>query len=607
MPGIAGVLGTPRAQYAEALVRRMTAAITHAPSHVSTVCSEPCLQACVGWVGHRGSFSDCMPAWNETRDICLLFSGEEFGDGAPGRACQARGRPSGPCIASDLVHRYEAEGPAFFKGLNGWFAGVILDLRAREAVLFNDRYGIQRVYCHQDPSAFYFCSEAKGLLRILPHLRRVDHSALAETFSFGCVLGNRSLFPGVTLLPGASAWTFRGAQPRAKQYFSPEDWEAQPALDAHAYCERMQDAVIRVLPRYLRDAERHAMSLTGGLDGRLIMAAARPPAGSLPCYTFASEYRPSADVTIARAVAQACGQTHQTIVVDGRFRDRFPALAERTVYVSDGAMDVSGAVELYVNEVARDIAPVRLTGNYGSEILRRHVAFRPRPFQDELVHPDFGALMREAALRYDAQRARHTLSFIAFSQVPWHHYARLAVEQSQLVVRSPYLDNDLVALAYRAPPELAGSPAPLLRTIAAANAALARIPTDRGLSSGPVTPLSAWRRIRSEVTSKAEYAYDYGMPGWLARLDARVGRLHPERLFLGRHKFYHFRVWYRDQLWDYVRDVLLDSRSRARPYLDAAAVERMVAAHRAGRANFASEIHRLLTAELLQRLLVEQP
>jgi asparagine synthase (glutamine-hydrolysing) len=97
------------------------------------------------------------------------------------------------------------------------------------------------------------------------------------------------------------------------------------------------------------------------------------------------------------------------------------------------------------------------------------------------------------------------------------------------------------------------------------------------------------------------------MPGWLARLDARVGRLRPERLFLGRHKFYHFRVWYRDQLWSYVRDVLLDSRSRARPYLDAAAVERMVAAHRAGRANFASEIHRLLTAELLQRLLVEQP
>jgi len=53
---------------------------------------------------------------------------------------------------------------------------------------------------------------------------------------------------------------------------------------------------------------------------------------------------------------------------------------------------------------------------------------------------------------------------------------------------------------------------------------------------------------------KAEYAYDYGMPQWMARIDHLFSWFHLERLFLRRHKFNHFRVWYRDSLSDYVRE-----------------------------------------------------
>src|SRR5206468_5989917 len=50
-----------------------------------------------------------------------------------------------------------------------------------------------------------------------------------------------------------------------------------------------------------------------------------------------------------------------------------------------------------------------------------------------------------------------------------------------------------------------------------------------------------------EFLRKAEYAYDYGMPQWMARIDHLLLPLRLERLFLGRHKFSHFRVWYRDR------------------------------------------------------------
>ena len=73
--------------------------------------------------------------------------------------------------------------------------------------------------------------------------------------------------------------------------------------------------------------------------------------------------------------------------------------------------------------------------------------------------------------------------------------------------------------------------------------------------------------------------YDYGMPQWVATIDHALARLHLERLFLGRHKFYHFRVWYRDGLANYVREMLLDRRTLSRPYLIGSRVEAMVREH----------------------------
>ena len=145
-------------------------------------------------------------------------------------------------------------------------------------------------------------------------------------------------------------------------------------------------------------------------------------------------------------------------------------------------MDVSGAAELYVNRLARKIAPVRLTGNYGSEILRRHVAFKPRALASEIFSPEFVPQLAAAAHTYSEEAQGNLLSFIAFKQVPWHHYARFAIEQSQISVRSPFLDNDLVALAFQAPSEATTSLAPSLRLIAEGNPLLGRIPTDRGIS-----------------------------------------------------------------------------------------------------------------------------
>ncbi len=606
MPGIVGIIRTGPCRNIQAALGEMIKCLMHHPSYKSGCYVDEKLGVAAGWVSQARTFADCMPVWNERRDVCLIFSGEDFTDRAEIEQLRRHGHSFNTEDASYLVHLYEELGPRFFEKLNGWFAGLLIDLREQKIILFNDRYGISRVHFHESENGFYFSSEAKSLLKVLPDLRRFDFKSLGEFYSCGCVLQNRTLFAGVSLLPPASAWTFSTNGGAAKEsYFKVESWEKQPQLDGAAYYERLKETWRHILPRYFR-GDNVAISLTGGVDSRMILAWAPYPAGKLPCYTFGGRYRDCADVKISREVARICHQQHEVIRVDGEFLSDFPKLAEKTVYLSDGTMDVTGSIDLYIQQAARNIAPIRVTGTNGGEILRSLTAFKPMPLNEDLFDAEFLRHFRAAAGTYAEELRGNRLSFTAFKQAPWYMCSKFVVERSEVILRMPYFDNDLISLVYQAPPEFKESNDVSLRLISDGNPALGKISTDRGVALSAIPGVTRARHLFQEFTFKAEYAYDYGMPQWLARIDHSVAWLHLENLFLGRHKFHHFRVFYRDELSDYLRGMLLSSRARGRSYLNGAAVEKMVNAHIKGNRNYTLELHKILSTELIHRYILEQ-
>jgi asparagine synthase (glutamine-hydrolysing) len=141
--------------------------------------------------------------------------------------------------------------------------------------------------------------------------------------------------------------------------------------------------------------------------------------------------------------------------------------------------------------------------------------------------------------------------------------------------------------------------------IADGNRNLLRIPTDRGIAGERGRLSSTAYRGFLEFQFKAEYAYDMGMPQGVAKIDHLFSSLHLERLFLGRHKVFHFRVWYRDALAGYVRGMLLDPRSLGRPYIERKRLEEVVQGHLNGGRNYTNEIHKILSLELFHRLFID--
>jgi asparagine synthase (glutamine-hydrolysing) len=209
---------------------------------------------------------------------------------------------------------------------------------------------------------------------------------------------------------------------------------------------------------------------------------------------------------------------------------------------------------------------------------------KPTTRFESLFKESFRHVLRSAAATYAEERQVPRMTFILFKQVPWHHYARRSLEAGMLLPVSPFLDNELARLAYQCPDELVTKADPLISLISRGDAGLMRIPTDRALHLSRFGWLGKVVRHCREFTAKAEYAYDYGMPPALVRVDRHLRGLKLERLFLGRHKFYHFRSWYREPLAGQISALSQSLPPLGDPFVPQ--IERsVIAAHTSGRDN----------------------
>jgi asparagine synthase (glutamine-hydrolysing) len=586
MPGIVGIIRPVREQEGSSLVNAMLATMKHETFYRTETCAIPDMNVHAGFAG----FDDSADGICSDENVSLIFSGECFVD-------------SEIATGAKLAQLYRDKGRKFLEELNGLFCGLLIDRQQRKIILFNDRYGIQRVYFHENKDGFYFASEAKALLKILPELREFNPEGVTDFLTFGCTLDWKTLFRGIEILPGGSAWSFENGACRKEKYFSPDAWESQPHLTATEFEDRLQQTFKRILPRYFHSASKTGLALTGGLDTRMILACRPRNNGHTTCYTFTGNNGQTLDDQIAARVAAASHLEHNVLRLGEDFFSNFAAQVDKTVFVTDGCAGVFNAHEIYFNHRARQFAPVRLTGNYGSEILRGVSTFKPVPYDPELFSPDWKARINSRAQSLAAQK-KQRMTFAAFKEIPWNLFGNLEAGRSQLRFRTPYLDNDLVSLAFQAPDELRASSLLSCRLVRANDPTLSEIPTDRGFAGDNSGLKFLYRRIMAETTFKLDYYNNEGLPNLLAPFDPIFKGVASRLGIIGLHKFLHYRSWFRKELAGYVSEAFSNLQGRLGGFWNPDFVKNMAGEHLEGRKNYSLEIHAVLTLDAIQRQLL---
>jgi asparagine synthase (glutamine-hydrolysing) len=325
-----------------------------------------------------------QPLSNEDGTVWVVFNGEIYNFPALRRRLEARGhtlRSSGDTEV--LVHLYEDEGTGMFALLRGMFALAIWDAPRHTLVLGRDRLGQKPLLYRHDGSRIVFASELKALLalpeRELP--RRVDLRALDRYLTYGYVPHPDTILEGIHKLPPAHFAVWHEGALTLGRYWNP-DWNVER--------ERPIGEDVEELRATLADAVREQMIadvplgafLSGGVDSTIIVGLMQQ-ASTRPVRTFSIGFDdPAFDETrYAEITAKHLGTEHHAFIVKPKAWETLPELAWQ---FDEPFADSSALPTWYVAQETRREVTVALTGDAGDELFAGYDRYRALALADWL-------------------------------------------------------------------------------------------------------------------------------------------------------------------------------------------------------------------------------
>ena len=516
-----------------------------------------------------------------------------------------------------VLKSYIAWGNDCLNRFNGMFAFAIWDTVERQLFLARDRYGIKPLYWGRTGDIFCFASEVKAILAHPKFSARLDKEALLEYFTFQNLLGERTLFAGVSLLP-AGHWmsvsagqTINLAGPT--QYWDFDFTEPISPEDPREYLDELDRLFRQAVSRQLVSDVEIGSFLSGGIDSGAITALAASQFPSLKTFTCGFDLTSASGLEIAfdeRRRAEMLSHQYQTehyevVLKSGDMERAIP----RLTYHLETPRVGQSYPNYYVAKLTSKFVKVVLAGTGGDELFggypwRYYRAVTSSNFSTYIdkyynywqrlvnnqnlqkmfrpIHLDIRDVWTRdlfsnvfpATLNGTQSPEEHVNRSLYFEAKTFLH-GLLVVDDKlsmahSLETRVPFLDNDLVEFAMRLPVGLK----------------LAR--------------LDEVRRIDENEPGKLHKYFQNTRDGKLL-LRQMLSRYVPDEIASGVKQGFTACApdanWFKGASLNYVQQAILDKNARIYEYLDRETVTALVQQHLDGKQNRRLLLWSLLTFE----------
>lgn len=256
--------------------------------------------------------------------------------------------------ACDLIARLaEQDALDRLRDVNGHYCAAVYDRSAHRLILITDRLATFPVHFWRQSGETVFATQLYTLIGDDRIPRRADPAALAQLFTMQRTVGRVTPLAGTAALPAACILEIDRDGVREKRYWDLRWQDGNASLDDDV--ERFSELFPRVIARQSRGT-RLGLLLSGGIDSRMILAAAPEPRPS--CWTTAS-YADNPELAEAITVADMFHAEHHALVV--RPTDTLQVL-DQTVIESGGLYPASTAMSAFLPAVGED-CDAALTGH----------------------------------------------------------------------------------------------------------------------------------------------------------------------------------------------------------------------------------------------------
>lgn len=271
----------------------------------------------------------------------------------------------------------------FLRRLKGIFVLAIWDCRSEELILARDGLGVKPLYVSEADGSFCFASELKALLHLVPGTPAIDLPAIDQYLSFLWTPGSRTLWKGMHKLePGSCLRVAPGRDPRTFRWYRLPVAGTAPSRGGSA------SDLAKATARHLRDAVHRQMVsdaplgafLSGGIDSTSIVCFAREVDPKIRCFSIAVDGPGDAgfadDLPYARRAAVALDvDLHVVQVKASQFAED---LEDMVWHLDEPVADPAALNVLYISRLARAQGiKVLLSGTGGDDVFagyRRHAA-----------------------------------------------------------------------------------------------------------------------------------------------------------------------------------------------------------------------------------------
>jgi len=365
--GVFGVLDSKRGTQIEPLLTKMGTEMSHREWYVvETHCDENAGVG-LGRIGIDIFNQERQPVCSEDRNLIVFLSGEFYNTMELRRALKARGHRFRDDSALELVLRlYEEKGEQFTHDLEGAFIVMIWNRSRQEVIIANDRFGLYPLFYAHHNSQLIFAPEMKGILCDPDFHKSLDMAAVAEYVRFQHLLGDKTFFEGLKLLPNASLLQYNIQTDRltVQPYW---DFSQIPELPATLTFEDAVEEASRLLKaavnKLTKGHYRFGVYLSGGVDSRVILGLINRDV--LPITTITYGQRGCRDVAYAQEIAAQVGTEHHYFEFpDGRWVEDF---VDFHLELTEGFHSWIHAHGISILDQVRPLIDVNLTGFGGGE------------------------------------------------------------------------------------------------------------------------------------------------------------------------------------------------------------------------------------------------
>lgn len=310
-----------------------------------------------------------QPIFSSDGQLVIVFNGEIYNYKTLKKALQKDGYEFKTTSDTEVILKlYEKYGVGAFAMLDGMFAFSIYDKRIGKVLIARDFFGEKPLYYFHSESGFYWASELKSIIEVLPYRPEISKEALNLYFQLTYIPAPHSIYEGVFKLKSNHYIEFDCVN------FSYQLKEIAQEFDSYDSNINKEDAKKMVHDMVCDSVGTRSVSdvpigtfLSGGVDSSIVSLCLAQQADSrIDTFSLGFDKKSFNETDKSRTVAKIINSNHHEFIV--KVNDIQDNIDSILLNFDEPFADSSALPSFLVAQYAHQQVKVVLTGDGGDEV-----------------------------------------------------------------------------------------------------------------------------------------------------------------------------------------------------------------------------------------------